>query len=120
MGYATSCSTTRQWTVAISALGVAVASFLAIPGAIGAEELLDAGYKSSSHRLVIITEDALKPRTLTLEEGQLVAWVNYSQRASTEQPSRIAWTRAGTRAVSKRISRRAQASEFPERPATSC
>ena len=78
-----SCSTTHRRTAAVSALGVAVVSFLAIPGRLEADEPLGGDYKGSSHKLVIITEGALKPRTVTLEEGQLLAWINYSQRAST-------------------------------------
>jgi hypothetical protein len=36
----------------------------------------------SSHRVVLITDQALNPRTVTLDEGQLVAWISYSASRS--------------------------------------
>ncbi|MBT40092.1 MAG: hypothetical protein CL938_16275 [Deltaproteobacteria bacterium] len=32
----------------------------------------------TSHRVVLITDDALNPDVVTLDEGQLVAWISYS------------------------------------------
>jgi hypothetical protein len=35
-------------------------------------------YKMTSHRVVLITDQSLNPRLVTLDEGQLVAWLSYS------------------------------------------
>ena len=35
-------------------------------------------YKLSSHKVVLITDNAINPRLVTLDEGQLVAWISYS------------------------------------------
>ena len=35
-------------------------------------------YKLTSHKVVLITDNALNPRLVTLDEGQLVAWISYS------------------------------------------
>jgi hypothetical protein len=43
---------------------------------------LSPDYKMSSHRVVLITDQALNPRTVTLDEGQLVAWISYSASRS--------------------------------------
>ena len=45
--------------------------------------LLDPGYSKDKHEVVIITDDALQPRSITLESGQLVAWISYARAAST-------------------------------------
>ena len=39
---------------------------------------LDPSYRMTSHKVVLITDQALNPSLLTLEEGQLVAWISYS------------------------------------------
>jgi hypothetical protein len=39
---------------------------------------LSPNYKMSSHKVVLITDYALNPRLVTLDEGQLVAWISYS------------------------------------------
>ena len=44
---------------------------------------LDPNYRMTSHKVVLITDDALNPRLVNLEEGQLVAWISYSPQAST-------------------------------------
>jgi hypothetical protein len=44
---------------------------------------LDPEYRKTRHETVIITDDALQPRLITLDEGQLVAWISYSKAAST-------------------------------------
>jgi hypothetical protein len=44
---------------------------------------LSPDYKMHSHRVVLITDQSLNPRLVTLEEGQLVAWISYSSSAST-------------------------------------
>jgi hypothetical protein len=54
----------------------------------GAIPELDPGYKMTSHRVVVITDNALNPRLVTLEEGQLVAWISYST-----VPSRVVFER---------------------------
>ena len=35
-------------------------------------------YKLTSHKVVLITDNAINPRLVTLDEGQLVAWISYS------------------------------------------
>jgi hypothetical protein len=35
-------------------------------------------YKLNEHEVVLITDNALNPRLVTLNEGQLVAWISYS------------------------------------------
>jgi hypothetical protein len=40
-------------------------------------------YKQSDHEVVLITDNALNPRLITLDEGQLVAWISYSAAPST-------------------------------------
>jgi hypothetical protein len=40
---------------------------------------LDPSYRQRSHKVVLITDQALNPRLTTLEEGQLVAWISYSK-----------------------------------------
>jgi len=44
---------------------------------------LNPDYRRTSHKVVLITDDALSPRLVTLEEGQLVAWISYSKSPST-------------------------------------
>lgn len=39
---------------------------------------IDPNYRMSSHKVVLITRNALNPRLVTLDEGQLVAWISYS------------------------------------------
>lgn len=40
-------------------------------------------YKQSDHEVVLITDNALNPRLVTVNEGQLVAWISYSAVPST-------------------------------------
>ena len=40
-------------------------------------------YKQSDHEVVLITDNALNPRLVTVGEGQLVAWISYSAAPST-------------------------------------
>jgi len=44
--------------------------------------LLDPGYSRDKHEVVIITDDALQPRSISLAPGQLVAWISYARAAS--------------------------------------
>lgn len=44
---------------------------------------LDPAYRMTSHKVVLITDQALNPRLVTLEAGQLVAWISYSGWPST-------------------------------------
>jgi hypothetical protein len=39
-------------------------------------------YKLTSHKVVLITDNAINPRLVTLDEGQLVAWISYSPAPS--------------------------------------
>jgi hypothetical protein len=43
---------------------------------------LNPDYRMSAHKVVLITDDSLNPRLVTLEEGQLVAWISYSPMPS--------------------------------------
>jgi hypothetical protein len=52
----------------------------ATPGEI---PLLSPDYRMTSHRVVVIQDHALNPRLVTLDEGQLVAWISYSPSPST-------------------------------------
>jgi len=45
--------------------------------------LLDPGYSRDEHVVVLITDEALQPRSVRLEEGQLVAWISYARAASS-------------------------------------
>ena len=44
---------------------------------------LSPDYSMSSHKVVRVTDNGLNPRLATLDEGQLVAWISYSQQPST-------------------------------------
>jgi hypothetical protein len=44
---------------------------------------LDPSYRQTAHRVVLITDSALNPRLVTLDEGQLVAWISYSKVPAT-------------------------------------
>jgi hypothetical protein len=44
---------------------------------------LSPDYRMTSHKVVLITDQALNPRLVTLDEGQLVAWISYSPVPST-------------------------------------
>ena len=44
---------------------------------------LNPDYRRTTHKVVLITDDALSPRLVTLEEGQLVAWISYAKSPST-------------------------------------
>ncbi len=43
---------------------------------------LSPDYKMTNHRVVLITDQALNPKVVTLEKGQLVAWISYSATES--------------------------------------
>lgn len=67
-------------------LGVAAVALL--PLSSGAQDgevplpQLDLDMRRSSHKVVLITDQALNPRLVTLDEGQLVAWISYSKAVS--------------------------------------
>lgn len=44
---------------------------------------LSPDYNMTSHKVVLITDNALNPRLVTLDKGQLVAWISYSGAPST-------------------------------------
>jgi hypothetical protein len=44
---------------------------------------LSPDYNMTSHKVVLITDNALNPRLATLDKGQLVAWISYSGSPST-------------------------------------
>jgi hypothetical protein len=83
-------------------LAATIGAVLALPSLVGADEAkpqarpselpydapgaipsLDPDYRRTSHKVVLITDDALSPRLVTLEEGQLVAWISYAKSPST-------------------------------------
>ena len=43
----------------------------------------DPSYRQTAHKVVLITDSALNPRLVTLDEGQLVAWISYSKIPAT-------------------------------------
>jgi hypothetical protein len=77
-------------------LGVLLAALLPLAPALGEDERpseipyetpgefpnLDPSYRMTSHKVVLITDQALNPRLVTLDEGQLVAWISYSPHPS--------------------------------------
>jgi len=70
----------------ISSLGLVVGTFADLPSVAQDTESslpqLDSDFKKSSHKVVLITDQALSPRRVTLEKGQLVAWMSYSKAVS--------------------------------------
>ncbi|MCZ6783245.1 MAG: hypothetical protein O7G30_08050 [Proteobacteria bacterium] len=44
---------------------------------------LSPDYRQTSHKVVLITDDSLSPRSVSLTEGQLVAWISYSANPAT-------------------------------------
>jgi len=82
-------------TAALVALALGAALALAAPA--GAEDprpselpydtpgeipLLDPTYTRESHEIVLITSHDLRPKTVQLDPGQLVAWISYSPQPS--------------------------------------
>lgn len=79
-------------------LATALAAALALPGGTSAEDRvqeipydtpdpnqlpqLDPSYRMSSHKVVLITDDELRPRRVELKRAQLVAWISYSRAPS--------------------------------------
>ncbi len=55
---------------------------------------LSPDYSMTSHKVVLITDNALNPRLATLDEGQLVAWISYSP-----VPSRVVFEREVARSM---------------------
>jgi hypothetical protein len=49
---------------------------------------LDPSYRQTSHKVVLITDGSLSPRSVKLEQGQLVAWISYAK-----SPSQIVFER---------------------------
>lgn len=39
---------------------------------------LSPDYRQTSHKVVLITDDSISPRSVNLKEGQLVAWISYA------------------------------------------
>jgi hypothetical protein len=48
----------------------------------GAVPSLDPSYRMESHKVVLITDQDLRPDRVFLEKGQLVAWVSYAPQPS--------------------------------------
>jgi hypothetical protein len=44
---------------------------------------LSPDYSMTSHKVVLITDNALNPRVASLDKGQLVAWISYAAAPST-------------------------------------
>ena len=44
---------------------------------------LSPDYRHTDHKVVLITDDSISPRSVALKEGQLVAWISYAHSAST-------------------------------------
>ncbi len=43
---------------------------------------LDPSYRMAEHRVVLIADQEVRPKAVTLKEGQLVAWISYSKLPS--------------------------------------
>ena len=43
---------------------------------------LDPSYRMESHKVVLITDQELRPKRVALDKGQLVAWVSYAPQPS--------------------------------------
>ena len=81
---------------AAAALWIAALGLLVAAGAFAADDRpseipyatpgpvpsLSPDYKLTSHKVVLITDNAINPRLVTLDEGQLVAWISYSPAPS--------------------------------------
>jgi hypothetical protein len=85
-------SSGRFWALLVTALAVVIAgpAFAdddrpkEIPyDTPGAFPQLSPDYGMTTHKVVLITDNGLNPRLATLDEGQLVAWISYSQQPST-------------------------------------
>ena len=48
----------------------------------GTIPLLSPDFRQTSHKVVLITDDRISPRSVMLKEGQLVAWISYSTARS--------------------------------------
>ena len=48
----------------------------------GEVPMLDPSYRMESHKVVLITDQALRPKRVFLDKGQLVAWVSYAPQPS--------------------------------------
>ena len=44
---------------------------------------LSPDYRHADHKVVLITDDSISPRSVSLSPGQLVAWISYAHNAST-------------------------------------
>lgn len=44
---------------------------------------LDPSYQMNTHKVVLITADSLNPETVSLDPGQLIAWISYSPTKAT-------------------------------------
>ena len=78
-------------------IGLALVAALLLAGPVGGDDRpteipydtpgpvpsLDPSYRMNSHKVVLITDQALSPRLVTLDEGQLVAWISYSAVPAT-------------------------------------
>ena len=54
------------------------------PGSSGSGPVpkLDPNFHSTSHKVVLITDDGINPQQVQLEQNQLVAWISYSRSPS--------------------------------------
>jgi hypothetical protein len=76
----------------VAAFAVALLALSAAAGENRPAELPSAGpgetpqlspdYRMTTHKVVLITDQAINPRLVTLDEGQLVAWISYSAAES--------------------------------------
>lgn len=68
---------------AVAALAVEPSAERAQPERIADLPQLDPSDTAHTHRVVLITADALSPASIELEPGQLVAWISYAPGRST-------------------------------------
>ncbi len=81
-----------RWIAGVLVLGLLLGSGTALaedtrPKSIpydtpGEIPVLDPSYRQASHEVVLIADATLNPRLVTLDEGQLVAWISYARSPS--------------------------------------
>ncbi len=89
-------------------IGLALAAALLLAAPVGGDDrpteipydtpgpvpTLDPSYRMTNHKVVLITDQEIRPERVTLDEGQLVAWISYSA-----VPGRIVFEREVAKSI---------------------
>jgi plastocyanin len=89
------CRLGNRWRATIG--GVLAAALLGVGAAPAKEEpasqpapqtlddlpKLDPSHQMNTHKVILITADSLNPATVSLDPGQLIAWISYSPTQAT-------------------------------------